>query len=409
MHSSSEMNTIRHEYPLTGSRKVTHLIYAAMFLIGAGFFFRLAIDPVGREFPLVVGVLFLVPGLIMVSLAVRSRLILDGDDIELRSALRTHAANRSEIEGLRTIENQYGRWIRICLSEGRGAFNVSDSFTGKDDFREWLKGLPDLDELDAAQITQQIRIQDSLGTTSSKGLSALKLAKAWMIGLSIIGGLGFVLVLVNYAPFYAPSIVLLALLPPLGVLIVHRFPLLFTIFKRKADPRIDVGLIVLFPGIGMAMASKTGSDPTHLVDFSQLAYWALLVLVFYVAALFRIVWENPSRLGAFVGLLIFGGMYSFGLSNCINTLPDRSVPRLYRTHVVQMHETQGRNASSYLRLAPWGPMDYSDDVSVPKRIYLQVKVGDQICVGLHPGFLHASWYALAPCAQQMDASAPPPQ
>jgi hypothetical protein len=168
-------------------------------------------------------------------------------------------------------------------------------------------------------------------------------------------------------------------------------------FKRKADPRADMGFVVMWPGFGMLLAYKTGNDPTHLVDASQLIYWVLLIVVCYVATLFRSAWENPSRWGVLAGLLVLGSMYGTGAINAINTLPDRSLPRLYRTEVLEKYVTHGRSASFNLRLEPWGPIAYRDDVVVPQRVYQQVKLGDQICIGLHSGFLHAPWYTLAPC------------
>jgi hypothetical protein len=354
---------------------------------------------------LVGGFLFLIPGLLIVSLALRSRLILDGERIELRSALRTHTAHRNDIEGLRKIEDQYGRRTRICLKEGRGAFNVSDSFTGNDDLKEWLNGLPNLDEQDATQITQQISNQAALEATDDKGPNALEKAKTWMICLSIAAGFVSIFALVDYGPLHAPSTVLLALFPPLGIWLVHRFPLLFTMFKRKVDPRADIGFVIIWPGIAMVMSYNTGSDHTHLVSPSPLIYWVLLILLCYVALLFRTAWENPSRWGVLAGLVLLGGIYSIGLVNAADTLPDLSVPRPYRTEILKMYVSQGRNASFRLRLAPWGPIDYKDDVSVPRHIYQQVKVGDQICIGLHPGFLRAPWYTLTTCADQSAASA----
>jgi hypothetical protein len=396
MHSLEEINTTRHEYRLTAAKKLHYLTLAAMCLVGAGFFFKLAIDPIGREFALGVGSVVLIPGLILVSLAVRSRLILGGSRIELRSALPTFTANRAEIEGLRKIENQYGRWTRICLKENSGAFNVSESFTGNDDLNEWLKGLPDLDGRDATEIIRQINNQDPLGVGESGRLNALKQAKAWMIGLSVAAGLVSILALVRYAPLHNPSMTLLALLPPLGILLVYRFPLLFTIFKRKPAPRVDIGLVILWPGIAMVLSYKTGSDPAHLVDISQLVYQVLTALLCYVAALFWVAWENPSRWSALAGLLLLGVLYSTGLINAANTVPDRSSAVLYRTEVLKMYET---GESYYLRLAPWGPIAYHEDVDVPGRICQEVKVGDQVCIELHSGFLHAPWYTLTACPE----------
>ena len=330
-------------------------------------------------------------------MALRSRLILDGDRIELRSGLGTSTATRDEIEGLRTIDDQYGRRTRICLKETRGGFNVPcDSFTGNGDLNEWLKGLPDLDQQDADEVERQISNQDTLGVDGN--LHTLKQAKAWAIGWSIAAGVVSIpVIFVSYTPIYTASLALLVLFPPLGILLIRRFPLLFTIFKRKVDPRADIGFVVIWPGIGTLLSYQTGNGAGHLVDASGLIYWVILIVVFYVAALFRTVWENPSRWGVLAGLLLLGCMYSVGLVDAANTIPDRSVPRLYRTQVLKKYVTQGRHASFCLGLAPWGPISFDDDVIVPGRIYRQVKLGDQICIGLHPGFLHAPWYTLTPC------------
>jgi hypothetical protein len=400
----TEIDTTVREYRLATSKIVGRLAVAAVFLCGAGFFFKAAIGhPIGGwEVPAVFGSFFFFPGLYIVSRAIRSRLIIDGDRIEVRSALRTFNAHRNEIEGVRTIQNQYDRWTRICLKEDRGSFNVSESFTGNDDLKEWLKGLPDLEERDANQITQQISNQDCLEGTGDERFSVLKRAKAWTIGLSIAAGIVSICALLPYTPIHTPATVLLALFPPLGIWLVRRFPLLFTIFKRKADPRSETVILFVWPAIALVMSFET-SDPTHLVDPSQLICWALLALACYVAALFRIAWDNPSRWNIFPALLIFGSMYSIGLIHAADTLPNHSVPLLYRTKVLKMYESRG----FYLRLAPWGPIEDWDDVDVTRRVYQQVKVGDQICTELHPGFLHAPWYTLRPCPEQTGSAADP--
>lgn len=400
-----EIETSRHEYRLATSQKFHYLALAAIFLVSAGFFFKLGIDPVGREFALAVGVLLLIPGVILVSLALRSRLILDGDRIELRSAWRTFTADRSEIEGVRKFQNRYDSWVRICLRENGGSFNVSESFTGNDELRKWLRGLPDLDKRDAALITQQVRHQDFLGGAESRSLNVFKQAKAWMIGLSVATGVISILALFNYIPLHSLSMVLLSLIPPVGILLIHRFPRLFTVFKAKVDPRSDMAFVIFTPGIVMGISEqyRTRGNPTHLVEPFQLIYWTLLILLCYVAALFPTAWKCSSRWGALIGVVILGGMYGVGVVNVANTLPDRAVPHVYSTVVLKMYETTGKNASSYLRVAPWGPISYNDDVVVPKHIYRETKVGDQICLGLHPGFLRAPWYTLIPCPGQIGA------
>lgn len=321
----------RREYVLTNGRKINRTLLAAVFLIGAGFFFKLAINPIGREFALVVGVISLAPGMMLLLQSWRSRLILEGDVIEVHSAFRVHRASRDDIEGLRTIENQYGRWTRVYLKHDQGAFNVSDSFTGDDDFKEWFKGLPDLDQREADKITREVRRQDSPGLPDTDSSNTFELAKGWAIGLSIFAGaVSIPVIFMNYAPVYRAALILLLACPPAGIVLLHRFPLLFAAFRRKPDPRADLGFLVMCPGAAVIFSYQTSNDPSHLVDSWQLGYWILLVFISFVAALFQTAWKSPSRVAVFLAVALLGGMYSVGLVNASNTLPDKSTPHLTR-------------------------------------------------------------------------------
>jgi hypothetical protein len=181
MHPIDQTFTHR-KYTLTTGRKVSQSVFAGVFFVGAGFFFKLAINPIGRDFALAIDGISLILGLALILQAWTSRLILDGDRIEVRSAFRTHGAIRAEIEGLRKIENQYGRWTRIYLKQDLGSFSVSDSFTGNDTLKEWFKGLPDLDERDADEITKEVGVEESPMQQETSASNAFGLARAWAIG-----------------------------------------------------------------------------------------------------------------------------------------------------------------------------------------------------------------------------------
>jgi len=373
-----------------------------MFLGGAGFFLKLAIAPVGREFALSIAFIALVPGMALLLQAWRSRLILDGDTIEVHSALRVRRARRDEIEGLRVMRNQYGNWTRVYLKDNQGAFNISDSFTGDADLRKWLKGLPDLDRRDADEVAKEQHDNDAIGLPASHNSNRVAAAKQWGMGLSILAGIASIpVIFVSYFPVYSAALIVLLALPPLGIVLIHRSPLRFTLFKRKPDPRADLGFLILWPGIAMLFSYQTSNDPSHQVNWLQLIYWVLLASTAFIGGLFQTAWKNPARAGALFGVIFFGFMYSIGLVNTINTLPDRSAPTRYKTWTVGMHVSHSSKGSRYyLRVAPWGPIPYRDDVDVPSSTYEAFHVGDPICFGLHPGFLHSAWYTLVPCPAQ---------
>jgi hypothetical protein len=406
MPSLDQISATRREYVLTNGRKINQTLFAAVFLVGAGFFFKLAINPIGREFALVVGIIFLAPGIMFLLEAWRSRLILEREVIELHTAFRAYQATHDEIEGLRTIQNQYGRWTRVYLKHDRGSFNVSNFFTGEDDLKEWFKGIPDLDQGDADEIKKEVSGQDSPAPPGTNSSRAFDRAKGWAIGLGVLAGAASIPVMwVSYAPIYRSGLVLLLACPPLGIILLHRFPLLFTAFRRKLDPRADLGFLIMWPGIGVMFSYQTANDPSHLVDSLQLAYWVLLIFAVFFAALFPIAWKSPSRVAVFLAIVLLGGMYTVGLANAGNSLPDKSEPRHYQTSISKMYESHSSKGTRYyLRVAPWGPIVYSDDVDVPRGTYNAFHVGDSVCFGLHPGFLRAPWYTLESCRAPLSAN-----
>ncbi|HZC42916.1 MAG TPA: hypothetical protein VE195_02010, partial [Acidobacteriaceae bacterium] len=89
---------------------------------------------------------------------------------------------------------------------------------------------------------------------------------------------------------------------------------------------------------------------------------------------------------------------SIGLANAVNTVPDKSAPLLYQASISKMYESHSSKGTKYyVRVAPWGPLIYPEDVDVKMSTYKAFRVGDLACFGLHPGFLQAPWYALTDC------------
>ncbi|MGH7688366.1 MAG: tetratricopeptide repeat protein [Gemmatimonadaceae bacterium] len=384
----------RRVYALEMPRKVMLLALAALCVGGGVSFLRLGIDPV----VVTIGVLIAIPGLILASSALRSRLILEGDRLELRSALRTRTVRRDEIDGLRRIQYNYGTSTRIFLKQNRGALTVSGAFTGNGDLEGWLKGLPDVDERNAARIDRMIdsRASASVGWRTHEEL--LSTARTWMIGLSTATGIACVAAAVPYHPIHAPGMVALLVFPALGIFLFHRFPLIFTTFKAKVDPRADLGLLILLPGLGVLLSVMSASDPSHLVDPTPLTIWYAAVFLAYFGALVGIAWKSPARWGGIFMLAILGIAYSVGLVNAVDTMPDDSSPTFFRTWIVQKNEVHHSRYTDFdLRVASWGPIEYADDIVVPFTTYRRSAVGDPACVGLHGGFLHAAWYTLVPC------------
>lgn len=392
----------RRDYSLKTSQRVWNLLTAALCLGGAGFFLaESAVHPLGLALSVPFGVLFLIPGVILALSALRSRLTLEGDELELRSALRTRRVRHDEIEGLQRIRRDVGNLTRIFLKDRRGVLSVSEAFVGNADLEEWLTGLPDVDERNAAEIEKMIDSQSAAGVGSQTHQALLRKARKWAAGLTAIAGLACIAAAVPYEAVFFTGMTALLLFPPIGIFLLHRWPLLFTTYRAKVDPRAELIWLILLSGFGVVLSMMFASNPRHLAgDPPTLMLWlGLLIFVVCFGSLARIVWRSPARAAGLVMLTIFGIVYSAGLVDAADTMPDESSASFFRTWIVEKHEHHGRRSTTYyLRLAAWGPIQRADNVSVPGRTYRRAALGDPTCLALHPGLLHAPWYEFVPCA-----------
>jgi hypothetical protein len=335
--------------------------------------------------------------IVLVWPALRSRLVLEGSRIEARSGFRTVSADRSEIEGTRRMRDRYRQWTQVYLKQNRGSFRVSDSFDCRNDLLHWLEGVPDLDQVEADKITRQLESDSLPGEAEADARDRLAQAKRVVIGLAVVEVLAAIAVLARYAPVQDASLVLVLLMPPAGIWLLLRNPLLYTIFKRKPDPRVGVGILVLAPGFLFFPFFKADQGVAQFLDPGPLFQLGFVVFAIYLALLIRFAWKTPTKFGSILSLILCGAFYSAGVARTVDTLPDRSAARSYQSVIANMHTVRGKSTSYYLTLGEWGPPGYRGDVEVSPHFYGSMRIGDTVCTSLHGGFLHAPWYTLSQC------------
>ncbi|MFP5277394.1 MAG: hypothetical protein ACLGPM_09775 [Acidobacteriota bacterium] len=385
-------------YRLTTIVQLMNLLFSAFYLVLGAFSLRLgfAHTQEGLQFFLIL--LFLLPALYMAAYALRTRLILDGDRIDYRSALRSYSATHDQIEGYRSIRTRYGNLTRCYLKDNRGSFSIPSNITKQTGVQEWFRALTNLDERDADHIKSEISQQQIAASGQADPSVALDNAKTLMIFLSVLGVAAAILAFLQTQPLFLPSVIVLWLLPVVAIFLLYRSPLLYAVFKQKADPRAELSYPIIVSAFGLLFAFAAG-DSAHIADFHKLLVLTAIVFFCMVAALVRPALNSTSRTGAFLALLVFAGLYSVGVVHTADTVPDHSIAEPYQAQVVRMYETHGRSTSYHLSLAPWGPMTNGNNVEVSYGTYHSVQVGDSVCIGLHPGYLHAPWYTLTPCSQ----------
>jgi hypothetical protein len=394
------MNTInqptetRHEYHIKAWYRSILLVLGAPAVAGSIVMSMVARNVANSTLPLVMTIAFLFFGVYLIALALRSRVIIDGSRIEIRGAFNDRYADRNEIEGYRTISSRNGKYTQFYMNNGRGTLTLYNHFDKDGAFDAWLQKIPDLDKRDRDSILEKISQQEELGATPQERLAALAQAKTYSIFALIIAIAAGVAANYGIPALYLPFSVALALVPIVLAFLLHRSPLLYTVFKRKDDPRAELLYALLASGFGLLIRARG----IHFVSLDSIGVVIALITLAYVAAFYHSFFESPSPARTFFALLLFGVLYSYGAVTMADAVGDESAPTRFVVHVIGKHYTTGRSRSYYLSLEPWGPLQQPNNLGVSKAIYDNATPGDQVCLELHRGRLNAAWFTHVSCS-----------
>ena len=338
---------------------------------------------------------FLAGGVVLAAWPLRARVVIEGSRITVRNGLGERSADRSEIEGFRTIQSRNGSYRQLYLKHG-GTISISTAFNFDEDARSWFGQLTDLDRVDREALLDQISHEQELGTTPEERLGKLANAKTWSVFLTVISIAAAVALLIPALKLRVPAAVLLAGIPVAAFFLVQRSPLLYAFFKQKADPRAELSICLIVCGFGLILSV----NQVHFVALEPLMLIIVPVGLAYFLGFYTACRHGTQRPGKTMALLFFAGLYGWGFAAMSDTIADRAQATTYSADVMRKHVSRGRSTTYYLELSPWGPMQTPTQVSVPARIYGTLNVGDEVCLSLHPGNLHAPWYQVIDCSNR---------
>ncbi len=401
MYPESYSTLSRCEYRIKPWKKALSIILGFPFIVGGlvlATTSRLNPDKIATAIP---ALLLLAVGVYLLSSAYRSRLILDGTRIEVRTAFGERSADRADIEGYRTISTRSGTLTKLQLKGGERAITVSNDFETDGEYSEWMRKVPDLDKSDRESMLDEIKQQQNLGSTPEERLGKLANAKTFAIFAAVVTVALALVTSFAGPPLQLPAELILVAAPIFIYLLMQQRPLLYTIFKRKADPRADLGFVLMAAGFGFLLVNHD----IHLVSI-----WSLLPEMAVLAALFLVpllaAKQDNALMNRAISLLIFAAFYAYGVAVAADAQLDTTAPVPFRATVVRMHEYHGRSTTYALYLAPWGPLATTNRLNVSSRFYHRTEIGDAVCLDLHPGTLHAQWFTQVDCGLQ-SGSAPP--
>lgn len=393
MSISEQMITSRHEYHMKAWHRSLLLILGSPAIAGGIVMGALALKGANTALPIIMTAVFFSFGIYLVALALRSRVIIEGNRIEIRGAFTDHFADLNEIEGLRTVSSRNGKFTQFYLNNGRRTLTLSNYFDKDEAFNNWLRRVPDLDKRDRDRILEKISQQEDLGSTPQERLGALAQAKTYSIFALVIAVAAAVAASYGIPALYLPFSIALALVPIALAVLLHRSPLLYTVFKRKDDPRAELLYALIVSSFGLLIRARG----IHFVSLESVGVVVALLTVAYIAAFYHSFFESPSPIRTFFALLLFGMLYSYGAVTVADAVGDPSTATRYVVHVVGKHYTTGRSRAFYLELEPWGPVARRNDLGVSQAVYEKASRGDQVCLDLRPGRLNAAWYTQVSC------------
>jgi hypothetical protein len=403
MNPTQQLSATRREYRSKGWIRVLYLLLGLGEVIGFGFgTVKILVekDSVGLA---AITMLFSMSGFYLIALAIRSRLVIDGTRITVRGALKESSADISEIEGFRFVTTRNGSYTQLYVRGRNSKITILQSFKTDDSFRAWLRQVTDLDQRDRDALLDEISRDQELGSTPKERLNALKQAKTRGIIASAVSIAAALAVNLGPANVKLLSAIVLTLAPVAVWMLIQRSPLLYVAFKKRADPRFDLGFVLLAAGGGLTFLI---SD-LEFVTMRPLLYLIIPVALVYVAAYFTATVKNVNAVAAVLVMIMTAGSYSFGLAIAADSLLDNSKATTYVVPVTGKHSSHGKSTTYYLHLAPWGPIQGPNNITVSSSMYSETSIGDQICLGLHPGQLHAPWYQLVDCPDQPSATPNP--
>jgi hypothetical protein len=309
----------------------------------------------------------------------------------------------SEIVGYRMISTRNGSYKVLCLKDGSSPIRLAQ-FATDDAYQAWFAQLTDLDERDRKALLEKISQDQELGATPRERLEALATAKRWGIVASVVAGLATAGAIFGSASVRLPCALVLAVTPVIIFYWLQRSPLLYGIYQRKADPRASLMVPLILSSFGLFF----GSMNLNLVDGRTLLLLAIPLAGVFLAMFYRAAHGGTSPTGTVISLAIFAIFYGWGAAVAADTATDYGAAQIYRVHVLGKHISRGsRSSTYYLYVEPWGPFDTPiRSIRVSGSVYRATSGGDLVCVELHPGTLHAPWYALTPCVAAPDLAAP---
>lgn len=201
-------------------------------------------------------------------------------------------------------------------------------------------------------------------------------------------------------PYPYKILISIALLYPFTALYVYyKYKGIITLEddgNSKADPKHPTLLRALvMPASGITLRMLIDYDPVSYTDCLWPMILIFIALILIILSIQRsLAYKVKLWSIANAAVLIFLIAFSYGSCLATNCLYDNSVPKIYRTTVLDKHSSHGKRTTYYLKLDRWGPRNEPEDVSVSASQYNETSRNQVVHVKVKKGALNIPWFYL---------------
>jgi hypothetical protein len=388
-----------HVYTLSLGWKVLLWIFgaamAASGLAGIWFLHQDPLPTLGEVFfvDLLLGMLVVLGGIVLYA-SFRYRLVLTREGIEQRNVFTSHRLRHQQITGWRTIPVPNGpSIIELSAKDGAAKMQIGRSMRTDGVFEGWLAGFPNADVLAEQRLQQEVQADPVYGSDPAERLRSFARLRALCDRLGVLGTVIGLWAMIYPHP-YTLLMILLGVCPPLGLAIILGSGGRIHLDQKQGDKRPMVAFLMILPAVAIGFR---GIADVSLLDWpTALAFSAVGGALFGLAAV--AVDSEQRRWSAFLlTTAIIGVPWCYGVAVDLDVRFDPGAPQVYRTTVIDKHQSTGKGARLYLKIAPWGPVTDRVDEVVDRALYDSAGAGDTVCVSLHEGAFGWRWYWLDRC------------
>jgi hypothetical protein len=330
--------------------------------------------------------------------ALQYRVVLTADAIEVIGPLRRRRyLRREEIKGRQLISSPQGISTLVFVPGSERAKKLGIPLVLKTDeaFHRWYFDMPDVDAqefVDSEERLARDRYLDLSPEDTAARTARLRRLVTGVNSAAIVLSAGYLFSPIDPAHLLFAS---LLALPWFAIGLVARFQPLYRFGGRSSDWHPDLSLALITPGLILALRTLAAIETLGWRGPATLACIGGLGLAGAAARVDP--WLRKQRWEVLVAGLITCS-YGYGAGLELNSLADRSIPRVFPTVVVEKRvDGDWKWRTWYLTLKPWGPVTENDEVSVSKALYEQMQPGEAVCVLLRSGAFRIPWYEIASC------------